>query len=85
MVRMLGMQEALTLISQGKQLVAQKALEKGLLNELASSEDDMAQKAKAWIRANPEAKQPWEQPGYTIPGGSPDDPRHSGPHLLWPG
>jgi 3-hydroxyacyl-CoA dehydrogenase/enoyl-CoA hydratase/3-hydroxybutyryl-CoA epimerase len=34
----------------------------------------MARKAKAWILANPEAKQPWEEPGYSIPGGGPDDP-----------
>ena len=73
MVRMLGMQEALSLISQGKQLVAQKALEKGLLHELAATEEEMAAKAKSWIRDNPEAKQPWEEPGYSIPGGGPDD------------
>ena len=78
MVRMLGMQEALTLISQGKQLNAQRALEKGLLHELASSEQEMAAKARAWIKANPQAKQPWEQPGYTIPGGGPQDPATQG-------
>jgi 3-hydroxyacyl-CoA dehydrogenase/enoyl-CoA hydratase/3-hydroxybutyryl-CoA epimerase len=78
MVRMLGMQEAVGLISTGKQLNAQKALEKGLIHELASSEEDMAAKARAWIKANPEAKQPWEQPGYTIPGGSPSDPATQG-------
>jgi 3-hydroxyacyl-CoA dehydrogenase/enoyl-CoA hydratase/3-hydroxybutyryl-CoA epimerase len=78
MVRLLGMQEALTLISQGKQLNAQRALEKGLLHELASSEQEMATKAKAWIKANPGAKQPWEQPGYTIPGGGPQDPATQG-------
>jgi 3-hydroxyacyl-CoA dehydrogenase/enoyl-CoA hydratase/3-hydroxybutyryl-CoA epimerase len=73
MVRMLGMQEALTLISQGKQLVAAKALEKGLLHELAADEEDMADKAKAWLRANLEARQPWEEAGYSIPGGKPGD------------
>ena len=73
MVRMLGMQDALTLISQGKQLVAEKALEKGLVHELAADEDEMAAKAKAWILANPEAKQPWEEPGYSMPGGLPSD------------
>jgi 3-hydroxyacyl-CoA dehydrogenase/enoyl-CoA hydratase/3-hydroxybutyryl-CoA epimerase len=73
MVRMLGMQEALTLISQGKQLAAPAALEKGLVHELAGDEEDMAARAKAWIKANPDARQPWEQPGYTIPGGSPED------------
>ena len=74
MVRLLGMQEGLTLIAQGKRLKAQQALEKGLIHELASSEEDMAAKAKAWIKANPDSKQPWEQPDYTIPGGGPADP-----------
>ena len=78
MVRLLGMQEALTLISLGKRLKADKALEKGLVHELAASEEEMAAKAKAWIKANPEAKQPWEQPGYSIPGGDPADPATQG-------
>jgi 3-hydroxyacyl-CoA dehydrogenase / enoyl-CoA hydratase / 3-hydroxybutyryl-CoA epimerase len=78
MVRMLGMQEALTLISQGKQLNAEKALEKGLVHELVASEEEMANQARAWIKANPEARQPWEQPGYSIPGGGPEDPATQG-------
>ena len=78
MVRMLGMQVALTLISQGKRLKAAQALEKGLVHELADSEEEMAAKAKAWIKANPEARQPWEAPGYSIPGGGPDDPATQG-------
>ncbi|MEH6585064.1 MAG: 3-hydroxyacyl-CoA dehydrogenase NAD-binding domain-containing protein [Halioglobus sp.] len=78
MVRLLGMQEALTLIAQGKQANAEKALAKGLVHELVSSEEEMAKKAKAWIKANPEAKQPWEQDGYAIPGGGPQDPATQG-------
>jgi len=78
MVRLLGMQEALTLISQGKRLPAAQALEKGLVHELAADEEDMAAKAKAWIKANPEAQQPWEETGYSIPGGGPEDPATQG-------
>jgi 3-hydroxyacyl-CoA dehydrogenase/enoyl-CoA hydratase/3-hydroxybutyryl-CoA epimerase len=78
MVRLLGMQEALTLISQGKQLDAGRALEKGLVHELADSEEAMAKRAKAWILANPGANQPWEEPGYTLPGGGPEDPATQG-------
>ncbi|MCB1845130.1 MAG: enoyl-CoA hydratase/isomerase family protein [Halioglobus sp.] len=78
MVRLLGMQEALGLIAQGKQLAADKALEKGLVHELAASEEEMAEKARAWILANPGARQPWEQPGYQIPGGGPQDPATQG-------
>ena len=59
MVRMLGMQDALTLISQGKRLQAAQALEKGLVHALASSEEDMGLQAKAWIKANPTALDAW--------------------------
>ncbi len=78
LTRMLGMQAALPLIAQGKKLSSAKALEKGLVNELADNEDDMAAKAKAWIKANPEAKQPWDTDGYQIPGGLPDDAANQG-------
>ena len=73
MVRKFGCQNAITFISQGMQYAGSKALEKGFCDELAADEADMHKKAKAWILANPEAKQPWDQPGYKIPGGSPSD------------
>ncbi|GAB3273191.1 3-hydroxyacyl-CoA dehydrogenase NAD-binding domain-containing protein [Parahaliea aestuarii] len=73
LVRLLGMEKALPLIAQGKRLRAPRALEAGLVHELAESEEAMAARAKAWIRANPEAKQPWEQTDYQMPGGLPGD------------
>lgn len=73
MVRYLGMQEALTLISQGKNLKADAAVEKGLLHELFDSEDEMHAAARAWIKASPEASQPWDRDGFKIPGGAPGD------------
>lgn len=73
MVRIHGLTEALTYISQGKQLSGQRALDKKFVDELASDEADLHAKAKAWILANPEAKQPWDQEGFKIPGGSPND------------
>jgi 3-hydroxyacyl-CoA dehydrogenase/enoyl-CoA hydratase/3-hydroxybutyryl-CoA epimerase len=73
MTYLLGMQEAIGLISQGRRLKAGKALEKGMLHELADDEADMHAKAKAWIKANAGAVQPWDQDGYIIPGGGPDE------------
>jgi 3-hydroxyacyl-CoA dehydrogenase/enoyl-CoA hydratase/3-hydroxybutyryl-CoA epimerase len=73
MVRYVGMQEAIGLISTGKRLKAEAALEKGLLHGLFDDEEDMHAAAKAWILANPEARQPWDQDGFRIPGGSPAD------------
>ena len=85
MVRLLGMQDALTLISQGKRLNARQAIEKGLVHELAANEDEMATKAKAWIKANPDAQQPWERPGYSIPGGAPRRTGDASINVFWPG
>ncbi len=73
MTRMHGLTNAVTYISQGKQFKGEKALEKQYCDELADSEEDMHKKAKAWILANPEAQQPWDKPGFKIPGGSPAD------------
>ena len=78
MTRLLGMQEAITLVSQGRRLKAEQALKKGLLHELASDEEELAAKAKAWIKANPDAAQPWDQKGYQLPGGEPDDVANQG-------
>ena len=78
MTYLLGMQEAIGLISQGRRLKADKALEKGLLHELADDEADMHANAKAWIKANAGAVQPWDQKGYIIPGGGPDEVANQG-------
>lgn len=78
MTRLLGMQEAIGLISQGKRLAADKAQQKGLIHELADNEEELAAKAKAWIKANPEAVQPWDADGYQMPGGGPTDEANQG-------
>ncbi|TXS94224.1 3-hydroxyacyl-CoA dehydrogenase [Parahaliea maris] len=78
LVRLLGMEKALPLIAQGKRLRAERALEAGLIDALAEDEAEMAAHAKAWIKANPEACQPWEKPEYAMPGGLPDDPAAQG-------
>ena len=73
--RMLGIMNGfLNVLSQGQRHKPAKALEVGILDELASSPEEMLDKARAWIAANPEAKQPWDQPKYKIPGGTPSTP-----------
>ena len=78
LTRLLGMQQAMPLIAQGRRLTAAKALEKGIIHDTAEDEAQMAEKAKAWIKANPDAKQPWDTEGYQIPGGLPDDAANQG-------
>jgi 3-hydroxyacyl-CoA dehydrogenase / enoyl-CoA hydratase / 3-hydroxybutyryl-CoA epimerase len=75
-VRMVGIVDALMqLLMQGKRHRPDKAKEIGILDEIVPTNDDLIPAAKAWIEANPEAKQPWDQPGYKIPGGTPSNPK----------
>jgi 3-hydroxyacyl-CoA dehydrogenase/enoyl-CoA hydratase/3-hydroxybutyryl-CoA epimerase len=75
-VRMLGMVDALMqLLLQGQQVRPEKAKELGIVDEIVDSVDDLVPAAKAWIKANPEAVQPWDVKGYKIPGGVPSNPK----------
>ncbi|WP_017905710.1 3-hydroxyacyl-CoA dehydrogenase NAD-binding domain-containing protein [Pseudomonas asplenii] len=75
MVRLLGLEKALPYLLEGKKMSARQALQAGLVGELASDVDDMLSKARAWILEHPVARQPWDLPGYRLPGGTPSDPK----------
>ncbi len=68
--RLVGIQAALPLILQGESFTAEQAKSMGVVNELASSLETVA-RAKAWVKANPKAKAPWDEKGYKVPGGVP--------------
>jgi 3-hydroxyacyl-CoA dehydrogenase/enoyl-CoA hydratase/3-hydroxybutyryl-CoA epimerase len=74
MVRLLGLEKALPYLLEGKKVRPDAALKAGLIHELASDRDDLLARARAWILANPAPKQPWDMPGYKIPGGTPASP-----------
>ena len=74
MVRLLGLEKALPYLAEGKKVRPAAALKAGLIDELASDKDDLLVKARAWIVANPSPKQPWDEAGYKIPGGTPASP-----------
>jgi 3-hydroxyacyl-CoA dehydrogenase/enoyl-CoA hydratase/3-hydroxybutyryl-CoA epimerase len=74
-VRLLGIADALLkVLLQGTQYSPRRALENGLVDEIADSPQDLLAKARAFIDAHPESQQPWDRPGYRIPGGTPADP-----------
>ena len=75
MVRMLGLEKALPYLLEGKKVRPQQALQAGLLNELAADRDELLAKSRAWILANPDARQPWDNKAYQIPGGTPSSPK----------
>ncbi|BBY73197.1 3-hydroxyacyl-CoA dehydrogenase [Mycolicibacterium parafortuitum] len=71
-VRMLGIESALNdVLLQGPRLGVAKAAKLGLIDQTVDSVQDLLPAAKAWIAANPTAGQPWDRPGYAIPGGIP--------------
>ncbi|MDP3971297.1 MAG: 3-hydroxyacyl-CoA dehydrogenase NAD-binding domain-containing protein, partial [Candidatus Nanopelagicales bacterium] len=75
-VRMFGLQKALMeVLLRGQQRKPEAALEVGLVDELAATADEMLAAAKAWIKANPQAQQPWDADGYRLPGGKPSNPK----------
>src|SRR5258705_7785355 len=73
---MLGIMNGfMTVLAQGQRHKPAKGLELGIIDEIASTPEEMLDKARAWIAANPEAAQPWDKPGFKIPGGAPSNPK----------
>ncbi|MER5849519.1 3-hydroxyacyl-CoA dehydrogenase NAD-binding domain-containing protein [Streptomyces sp. NPDC002012] len=75
-VRLMGIADALLkVLLQGTQYTPQRALENGLVHEVAATREEMLDKARAFIDAHPESQQPWDVKGYKIPGGTPSNPK----------
>ncbi|MCX3059902.1 3-hydroxyacyl-CoA dehydrogenase NAD-binding domain-containing protein [Streptomyces beihaiensis] len=75
-VRLMGIADALLkVLLQGTQYSPKRALENGLVHEVAATREEMLDKARAFIDAHPESHQPWDAPGYKIPGGTPASPK----------
>ncbi|MFV0474028.1 MAG: enoyl-CoA hydratase-related protein, partial [Pikeienuella sp.] len=76
LVALLGLERALAVLLEGKPNAPQKALKLGLVDELVAAREDLIPAAKAWIRANPGARQqPWDAKGFACPGGDVNSPR----------
>ncbi|WP_372799407.1 3-hydroxyacyl-CoA dehydrogenase NAD-binding domain-containing protein [Litorivivens sp.] len=75
LVSKLGVEKAIMPLLEGTRFNASKAQAAGLIEELADSPEDMITKAKAWVKANPEASNPWHQKGFKIPGGDMRNPK----------
>ncbi|MCL7943896.1 3-hydroxyacyl-CoA dehydrogenase NAD-binding domain-containing protein [Marinobacter sp. ATCH36] len=72
--RMIGLEAAFPYLMEGKKVNPEAALKAGIVDELASSTDDMMAKARTFIEANPKSQQPWDQKGFRFPGGAPHHP-----------
>ncbi|MEM8901039.1 MAG: 3-hydroxyacyl-CoA dehydrogenase NAD-binding domain-containing protein, partial [Bacteroidota bacterium] len=66
---LMGIQNGLTYLLQGKEARPQQALKVGLVDALAETQEEMITMAKEWIGANPKPVQPWDNKKHRIPGG----------------
>lgn len=67
--RLIGLQQAAVMATQGQPIDPQSAKGFGLVHELAPREEVVA-RAKAWVKANPKTSQPWDRQGFKFPGGA---------------
>jgi 3-hydroxyacyl-CoA dehydrogenase/enoyl-CoA hydratase/3-hydroxybutyryl-CoA epimerase len=72
--RLVGIQAALEIMGQGEDVSPSKAQALGLVTDVAKSRDELMSKARAWIAANPKARQPWDSPRFKFPGGDSRSP-----------
>jgi 3-hydroxyacyl-CoA dehydrogenase/enoyl-CoA hydratase/3-hydroxybutyryl-CoA epimerase len=84
MVSLLGLQNALPFLLEGKKVIPEKALKAGMIHETVESLDELLPRAKAYIletksleQKDKEAAaiQPWDQKGFKIPGGNASSPK----------
>lgn len=67
--RLVGIKQAADLILSARRINPHEALKVGLVNEVAPAEELVA-RAEQWVLQGGESKQPWDRPGFRIPGGA---------------
>jgi 3-hydroxyacyl-CoA dehydrogenase/enoyl-CoA hydratase/3-hydroxybutyryl-CoA epimerase len=67
--RIIGTEKALPIILQGKKLKPQKALELGVVHEIAPV-DELLDRAKTWLLKTPHPVAPWDAKRFRMPGGA---------------
>ncbi len=66
--RLIPTPDALQMLLKGDQIRPAAAKKMGLVHEVAPA-DQIVALAKAWVKANPNAKAPWDDPKFKLPSG----------------
>ncbi|MDZ7644235.1 MAG: 3-hydroxyacyl-CoA dehydrogenase NAD-binding domain-containing protein [Woeseiaceae bacterium] len=67
--RLIGIEPALRLITEGKHLDPHKALEAGFIDRVVPPGDEI-EAAKAWVLETDVTDAPWDRKGFKVPGGA---------------
>jgi 3-hydroxyacyl-CoA dehydrogenase/enoyl-CoA hydratase/3-hydroxybutyryl-CoA epimerase len=67
--RLIGTEKALPIILQGKNIRPEKALELGIVHELAPAQE-VVKRAKQWLLESGDPVAPWDKKGFKVPGGA---------------
>jgi 3-hydroxyacyl-CoA dehydrogenase / enoyl-CoA hydratase / 3-hydroxybutyryl-CoA epimerase len=78
--RLVPTPDALQMLFKGDQIRPAAAKKMGLVHEVAPSGEIVAL-AKAWVKANPNAKAPWDDPKFKLPSGRVFSPQGM---MTWP-
>ncbi len=78
--RLMPTPDALQMLLKGDQIRPAAAKKMGLVHEVAPAGEIVAL-AKAWVKANPNAKAPWDDPKFKLPSGKVYSPQGM---MIWP-
>jgi 3-hydroxyacyl-CoA dehydrogenase / enoyl-CoA hydratase / 3-hydroxybutyryl-CoA epimerase len=78
--RLIPTPDALQMLLKGDQIRPASAKKMGLVHEVAPAGEIVAL-AKAWVKANPNAKAPWDDPKFKLPSGKVYSPQGM---MIWP-
>lgn len=67
--RLIGIEPALRLISEGKHMSPAEALEAGFVDEVVQPGEEV-EAARKWVRQTDVTDQPWDRKGFKVPGGA---------------
>lgn len=77
LMRLVGMQKALELMTQGTKLTTQAAHQLGIIDAVVTDKTSLIEQAKQWIHEHPTAQQPWDAKGFKIPEGNALTPQNA--------
>ena len=77
LMRLVGMQKALELMTQGTKLTTHAAHQLGIIDAVVTDKTSLIEQAKQWIHEHPTAQQPWDAKGFKIPQGNALTPQNA--------